>query len=56
MDKLNELIVEARNSSHGVVTYSNVYIEMNGSVIFYFIDEKECTAGEAIARLEELGW
>lgn len=54
MDKLWELLEKAKNSSGAAAEWQGVGVEYNGGVIFYTVDGVECTASQAIRRLDEL--
>lgn len=54
MEKLWDLLDKAKNSAAGAAEWGGVGVEYNGGVIFYTIDGVECTASQAISRLDEL--
>lgn len=54
MEKLIEIIHEAKNNNCAMVTYAKLTVEINGGIILYSLGDDECTAGEAIKYLDEL--
>jgi len=53
MNKLNEIVSKALEIG-GLVEVENLTVEANGFIVFYFINEEECTANQALEYLESL--
>ena len=53
MEELNQIISEALKTGE-LIEFKNLTVETNGKIVFYFINDTECTGSQALEYIESL--